>query len=192
MLQTDSIIWRRSELLGKMSDYKFKNMVATGELQRIHKGIYTYRGSDEPDNDMVLVQQFFPQAIFSIFTAASYHDLTTVIPRKVQITLPSSGTRRFVLPDYPPIEIFFSSDRTMSLGAERVELEGQMVSIYNRERTVCDMFRYLDKTGLDTAIEVFKAYMADIRGRNIQMLMEYAKKLRVYKYISQYVEVTVG
>lgn len=192
MVQKEPIIWRRQELLSKMSDYNFKNLVASGELQRIHKGIYTYRGSDEPDNDMVLVQQFFPKAIFSIFTAANYHNLTTVIPRKVQITLPSSGTRRFQLPDYPPIEIFFSSDRTMSLGAERIELDGQLVGIYNRERTVCDMFRYLDRTGLDTAIEVFKAYMTDLRGRNIQLLMEYAKKLRVYKYISRYVEVTVG
>ncbi len=192
MLQKEPIIWRRQELLDKMSYYKFKKMVAAGVLQRIHKGIYTYRGSDEPDNDMVMVQQFFPQATFSIFTAANYHELTTVIPRKVQITLPSSGTRRFVLPDYPPIEIFFSNDRTFSLGAERVGFDGQMVSIYNRERTVCDMFRYLDRTGLDTAIEVFKAYMADSRERNIQLLMEYAKKLRVYKYISQYVEVTVG
>lgn len=192
MSQTEPIIWRRQELLSKMSDYKFKKLVATGELQRIQKGVYTYRSSDEPENDMVLVQQFFPQAVFSIFTAANYHDLTTVIPRKVQITLPSSGTRRFVLPDYPPVEIFFSGDRTMSLGAEQIELDGQMVSIYNRERTVCDMFRYMDRTGLDTAIEVFKAYMADIRGRNIQLLMDYAKKLRVYKYISQYVEVTVG
>ncbi len=192
MLQAEPVIWHRYELLSKMSDYKFKRLVATGELQRIRKGIYIYRDSDESDSDMVLTQQFFPQAIFSIFTAASYHNLTTVIPRKMQITLSSSGTRRFVLPDYPPIEIFFSSDRTMFLGVEHMEIEGQMVNIYNRERTVCDMFRYLDKTGLDTAIEVFKAYMADIRGRNIQLLMEYAKKLRVYKYISQYVEVTIG
>lgn len=192
MSQTEPIIWRRQELLSKMSDYKFKKLVATGELQRIQKGIYAYRDSDEPENDMVLVQQFFPHAVFSIFTAANYHDLTTVIPRKVQITLPSSGTRRFVLPEYPPVEIFFSSDRTVSLGAQQIELEGQMVSIYNRERTVCDMFRYLERTGLDTAIEVFKAYMADIRERNIRMLMDYAKKLRVYKYISRYAEVTVG
>lgn len=192
MQQTGQVIWHKQDLLRNMTTYKFKQMVANGDLQRIRNGIYTYRDSEEPDNDMLIAQQFFPQAIFSIFTAANYHNLTTVIPRTVQITLPSNGTRRLALPDYPSIEIFFSNEKTISLGLKKVDIEGQTVNIYNRERTVCDMFRYLNKTGIDTAIEVFKNYMSDVRNRDINLLLDYAKQLRVYKYISQYVEVTIA
>jgi len=192
MPQTRQVIWHRQELLRRMTTYKFKQMVASGELQRIRKGIYSYRDSEEPDNDMVLAQQFFPNAIISVFTAANFHNLTTVIPRTVQMTLPSSGTRKLSMPDYPSIEIFFSSEKSISLGIEQVEVDAHTVNIYNRERTVCDMFRYLNKTGIDTAIEVFKNYMGDIRNRDINLLLDYAKQLRVYKYISQYVEVTIG
>lgn len=192
MQQTGQIIWHKQDLLRNMTTYKFKKMVANGDLQRIRTGIYIYRDSVEPDNDMLLVQQFFPNAIFSIFTAANFHNLTTVIPRTVQITLPSNGTRRLAMPDYPAIEIFFSNEKTISLGLEKIDIEGQTVNIYNRERTVCDMFRYLNRTGIDTAIEVFKNYMLDIRTRDINLLLNYAKQLRVYKYISQYVEVTVA
>ena len=131
-------------------------------------------------------------SLISVFTAANFHNLTTVIPRTVQMTLPSSGTRKLSMPDYPSIEIFFSSEKSISLGMEQIEVDAHTVNIYNRERTVCDMFRYLNKTGIDTAIEVFKNYMGDIRNRDINLLLDYAKQLRVYKYISQYVEVTIG
>lgn len=96
------------------------------------------------------------------------------------------------MPGYPPIEFFFTSEKTMDLGGQKVEIDGQEVKIYNRERTVCDMFRYMDRTGIDAAIEVFKNYMSDKQGRNIPVLLEYSRRLRVYKYISQYVEVTIG
>ena len=48
MLQTDSIIWRRSELLGKMSEYKFKNMVAAGVADEMLVQISYAIGVAEP------------------------------------------------------------------------------------------------------------------------------------------------
>lgn len=54
------------------------------------------------------------------------------------------------------------------------------------------MFRYLRRVGQDMAIEVFNNYMRDKKRRNLDKLVDYARQLRVYKYISKYVEVYVG
>lgn len=185
-------IWHRKELLQYMTIYQFRKMISSHKLERVQKGIYAFRAIDEPDDDMTLVQQFYPKAVMSVFTAASFYGLTTIIPRSVQITLPSSGTRRLTKPEYPSIEFFFTSDKTMEVGLETITVENYPIRIYDRERVVCDMFRYLSRLGLDAAIEIFKNYMKDKKKRDVDKLIKYSRQLRVYKYISQYVEVYIG
>ncbi|WP_019543472.1 hypothetical protein, partial [Selenomonas bovis] len=85
--------WRKKDLLAHMTDYKFRQMVKTQRLSRIQHGIYIFSPAKESDNDLVLTQQFYSQAIISMFSAADFHGLTTMIPRSVQITLPSQGAR---------------------------------------------------------------------------------------------------
>ena len=185
-------VWHRKDLYRHMTDYQFRKLIKSGQLERVQKGIYAFREMDEPDNDMVLAQQFYPQAVMGGFTAASFYGLTTIIPRSVQITLPSSGTRRLAKPDYPAIEFFFTSDKTMGVGLDTMTVEDHKIRIYDRERVVCDMFRYLPRMGLDAAIEIFKNYMKDKKKRDVDKLIKYSRQLRVYKYISQYVEVYIG
>lgn len=133
-------VWHRKDLCRHMTDYQFRKLIKSGQLERVQKGIYAFREMDEPDNDMVLAQQFYPQAVMGGFTAASFYGLTTIIPRSVQITLPSSGTRRLAKPDYPAIEFFFTSDKTMGVGLDTMTVEDHKIRIYDRERVVCDMF----------------------------------------------------
>ena len=80
----------------------------------------------------------------------------------------------------------------MEVGLETITVENHPIRIYDRERVVCDMFRYLSRLGLDAAIEIFKNYMKDKKKRDVDKLIKYSRQLRVYKYISQYVEVYIG
>lgn len=184
----DSRIWRRKEIPAQ----EFRRLRLSNKLTRVHKGIYEYLDSAQVDDDIVIAQQFFRRSIVSMFSAAHFHDLTTVIPSAVQLTLPSSGTRRPLKPKYPHIDFFFADDKIFRLGAESIALDGYPVRIYDRERTVCDMFRYLSRVGMDSALEVFKNYMEDKKNRDIDKLIYYSRQLRVYKYIGNYVEVYIG
>jgi predicted transcriptional regulator of viral defense system len=185
-------VWHKKDLLQHISNHQIRRLRKVHRIERIQKGIYAFCDIAEPADDMVLAQPFSPKAVMSICTAASFYGLTTVIPRTVQITLPSSGTRRLAKPDCPVVEFFFSSDKTMELGLDVITVENHPICIYDRERVVCDMFRYLPRTGLDVAIETFKSYMKDKKQRDVDKLISYSRKLRVYKYISQYVEVYIG
>ena len=188
----DKIFWRKQDILQQMTEHQFRQLINTKQLIRTRKGIYHYADTDFPDNDMILVQEFFPQGIISMFTAASYYNLTTIIPSSVQVTLSSKGSRHLVPPDYPHIEFFFADEKIIQLGIEIISEENHTLRIYNRERVVCDMFRYLSRVGIDAALEVFKNYMKDSKNHKLDQLIHYSRLLRVYKYIHRYTEVYIA
>ena len=175
-----------------MTEHEFRRLLNTKQLIRTRNGIYHYAHTDFPDNDMILAQEIFPEGIISMITAASYYNLTTIIPASIQLTLSSRGAHRRSLPDYPRMELFFADEKIIHLGIECVIEENHEIRIYDRERVVCDMFRYLSRIGIDAALEVFKAYMNDRKNRKIDKLIDYARQLRVYKYIHRYTKVYIA
>lgn len=189
---TNNITWRKQDLLQHMTEFEFRQLLKKNQLIRIQKGIYQYAHIDLPDNDMILAQDLFPQAVISMFTAASYYDLTNIIPSSIQLTLPSNKSRRLPLPSYPQIELFFAHEKILDLGIEIISVEDHPIRIYNRERVVCDMFRYLPRVGLDAALDIFKNYMHDKKICQPDKLLQYSRQLRVYKYIHRYMEVYIA
>lgn len=59
-------------------------------------------------------------------------------------------------------------------------MEHMKVRVYNPDRTICDFFKYSSRVGNDVALEVIKNYMLR-KNKNLQLLFEYATKLRVKK-----------
>lgn len=189
---TNNITWRKQDLLQHMTEFEFRQLLKKNQLIRIQKGVYQYAHIDLPDNDMILAQELFPQAVISMLTAASYYNLTTIIPSSIQLTLPSNKSRRLTPPSYPQIEFFFANEKIIDLGIEIISEENYPLRIYNRERVVCDMFRYLPRVGLDAALDIFKNYMHNKKNRQLDKLLHYSRQLRVYKYIHRYTEVYIA
>lgn len=70
---------------------------------------------------------------------------------------------------------------------EKNAVDGKTVSVYSREKTLADCFSRHNEVGLDVAIEALKFYMA--KGNvKVDLIMEYATKLRVAKTIRPYLE----
>ena len=90
------------------------------------------------------------------------------------------------------MEFFFANEKIIDLGIEIISEENHSLRIYNRERVVCDMFRYLPRVGLDAALDIFKNYMHNKKNRQLDKLLHYSHQLRVYKYIHRYTEVYIA
>lgn len=170
----------------KISSRDIASLSANSLLEKVKHG--HYRWNDDQD-DLELVQALFPQGVVSVFSAAVVHELTTVNPMSISITIPTNMFKPS-LPEYPPVEIFFAAEEIMELGVEDYMVENNKIRLYNKERTVCDFFKYSGRVGSDMAMEVLKAYVSG-ENCNLQRLMEYAVKLRVRKYIKPYVEALV-
>ena len=58
-----------------------------------------------------------------------------------------------------------------------------VITRYNKEKTIGDLFRYIKKIGEDIAVESLKTYLQNRKERNIPKLLEYAEVCGVKKKI---------
>ena len=70
------------------------------------------------------------------------------------------------------------------------EISGFHVRITDLERSVCDAVKYRNKLGLDVCAEVIRSYLRK-PNRNLSRLQDYAKRLRVFNTLKNYVEIAI-
>lgn len=165
---------------------KLSQMLEIGILVREVRGIY--RLADLPplsNPDLIQVSMRVPNGIIFLISALNFYGLTTQIPYKVYMALPI-GTKKPWL-DYPPLEVYWLSQKTYSSGIEEHIIDGIPVHIYCREKTVADCFKFRNKIGSDIAIEALKDYLHQ-PGQDINTLMRYARIDRVEKILLPYLK----
>lgn len=73
------------------------------------------------------------------------------------------------------------------MGVEEVVIANHKVKIFCIEKCVCDAIKFQNKIGIDVAVEILSNYLHR-RERNISLLMDYAKRMRVISTIQPYLE----
>jgi predicted transcriptional regulator of viral defense system len=166
-----------------------REMVDIGLLVKEAKGIYRIASLPPLSNpDLVQVSLRVPHSVICLISALSFHQMTTQMPYKIYISIPQNTKRPHI--DYPPIEVIKQSGKAYSTGIIEYELEGVLVRIYNKEKTVADCFKFRNKIGQDIAIEALKNYLHENR-RDIEKLLYFAKIDRVEKVITPYIEAVI-
>jgi predicted transcriptional regulator of viral defense system len=157
-----------------------------GDLTRIKRGVYAT--DDALANIMIDVDKIVPGGILCLYSAWSHYRMTTQIPSAHYIAIDRS--RKVVVPDFPAIQLVYQQPKILHLGETHDTIQGFEVSIYDRERSVCDAIKYRNKIGTDVMAEILNNYLSgnDI---NIDLLCRYAQKLRVYSTLKQYLEIKI-
>jgi predicted transcriptional regulator of viral defense system len=185
LLQAEGPVLRASVLRSaRFCSKDIASLIQSGHLQKIRWGYYVSPSVSAMDEN-ALIASLIPEGVFSLFSAAQYHDLSTVIPSSIEITLPV-GRRIPVLPDDVHVTIYKSVPTIYQLGIDTVQDQEYTLKIYDRERTVCDFFRMRLKIGKDAALEVLKNYMSG--KKNLQKLYEYAERLQIKGVMHPYLE----
>jgi len=173
---------RTAGFCGKDTD----ELIQLGYLHRLRRGYYVSPVKLSDIDTYTILSFMLPDAVISMFSAAQYHDLSSVIPQKIDITLPSYK-RIPVIPDDFQLKIHKAIPQIYEVGIQIIKKDGHPLKIYDRERTVCDFFRMRLQVGKDCAFEVLKNYMAG--RRQLQKLSEYAKLLQIKGVLYPYLEV---
>jgi predicted transcriptional regulator of viral defense system len=174
--------------MAKFCSKDIDELIKKGQLSQVRRGYYAWEPLMETLNDIEVVASLIPEGIISFFSAAQYHDLTTVIPQSIEITLPTS-MRTPALPGNLHVTIHKSANHIYPVGIETVQVDNHILKVYDRERTVCDFIRNRLKIGKDAALEVLKTYMSG--KKNLQKLYESAELLQIEGVIHPYLEVLV-
>lgn len=146
-----------------------------GIIERIGRGIY--RGSafeSELTNgvdDLMVTAQSVPKGIVCLLSALYLYGLTDQMLREYWIAIPNA----FKSPKRPHTRIVRM--RNVSLGLTTFTLGEFTISIFDRERTVVDAFRYLSH---EIAIKALQSYLKLPKNlQHLDRLSAYAKTLRV-------------
>lgn len=101
-----------------------------------------------------------------------------------------ANKRKVVIPDTLPIELYYWKKENLEFGIMNAEISGYHVRITDMERNVCDAVKYRNKLGLDVCAEVIRSHLRKLN-RNLTRLQDYAKRLRVFNTLKNYLEIAI-
>lgn len=161
-------------------------MAASGQLEKISRGLYRLPGSQNSEHESLLtVATTTPQAVLCLLSALQLHEITTQLPRQIWIAMPR-GSHTPTL-TYPPIKMIQYSGTAYTEGIESMELDSVKVSVYSLEKTVADCFKHRNKIGLDVALEALKEARSK-KNFDMNKLWHFAKICRVANLMRPYLE----
>lgn len=157
-------------------------MLNRGEIERIKHGFYKLKDYPWDENssftDICMAEK---RAVICLLSAASYYELIMLNPSEVSIAVPQNTDRISI--EYPPVKVFYFSEKHYESGIENVEIAGGFFRIYQKEKTIVDLFRYRNRLGEDLAIEAIKEFFRQDGRKKIPQLMQFASQSRVIKVI---------
>jgi predicted transcriptional regulator of viral defense system len=159
-----------------------------GSLEKVKAGLYKLSNSDVTSG-YVDVSKAIPEAVIAVASALTFHELTTFNPSKVHIAIPHGAKPKEI--NFPPVEVYYFRNAQYEPGIELENIQGHNVRMYNREKTVCDMFRYRNKLGEDLALEGLQNYL-NRSDSNLNELSNYMKICRVKTVMEPYVKAMIA
>ena len=124
----------------------------------------------------------------SVLFHYGYSDFT---PRKWSIAVPRSMSRKKLDVDALVLQPYYVQQDLYELGKTTDNFDGVILSVYDRERTICDCFKYRSRLDNEMFNKAINAYAND-KKKNLNNLSTYAKKLRVYKKVTDLMEVLLN
>lgn len=162
-----------------------KYLADKGKLERSSRGVYTL--PEVWEDEFVNIQSRYKRGIYALGTALFLSDLSDRTPAKYHMVFPS--TYNLTNPKRDNILCSGSKEPLYSLGVtELVTPGGNRVRSYCEERTLCDILKPKNHMDVQVVTDAFKKY-ASKKEKNIPLLSEYAKKLRVEEKLRSYLEV---
>ena len=162
-----------------------KYLTDTGKLQRSGRGVYVL--PEIWDDEMFAIQNRFKRGIFSCDTALFLWGMTDRTPNKFCMTFPA--TYNLTGAKKENIRCSQVIDDLYEVGLTEIGTPAHnIVRVYNRERTLCDILKKSNQTDIQLITQAFKEY-AKLQSKDISLLSEYSKLFRVSEKVRSYLEV---
>ena len=162
-----------------------KYLVDKGMIEKSSRGIYIL--PEVWEDEIFNLQNRFKRGVYSHETALFLWDLTDRTPNKYHMTFPMNYN--LTNPKKENIRCVQCKKEIYDLGIEEVTTPGgNAVRAYSAERTLCDILKPHSRVDIQVATEAFKRYVSN-SNKNIPVLSEYAKLLKVETKLRSYLEV---
>lgn len=166
------------------------NLCNTGYLERIRHGYYQLADWDTSSEEQ-LIATLIPKAIICVESALFHYGYSDFAPRKWSIAVPRSMSRTKLDIDALALQTYYVQSEIYEMGKTAADFNGVILPVYDRERTICDCFKYRSRLDNEIFNKALNAYVNDSK-KDLRNLSEYAKKLRVHKKVTELMEVLLN
>ena len=166
------------------------NLCNAGILSRVRHGYYELTEKSEVSEEQLLAT-LVPKGIVCVESALFHYSYSDFAPRKWSIAVPRSMSRTKLNVDVLALQPYYVQAELYDLGKTTDNFNGVVLPVYDRERTICDCFKYRSKLDNEIFNKALNAYANDTQ-KNLSNLSAYAKKLRVYKKVTELMEVLLN
>lgn len=157
-------------------------MVHQGLLTRIRHGYYQLADHNDLSEEQMICA-FFPEGIICMDSALFHYGYSDRTPREWSIAVPRSITASKLSIELFPYRLYFVQSKYLELGKTSDDFSGTTISVYDRERTICDCFKYRTKMDSEMFNKAIKTYVADEK-KNLAILSSYAKEMKLFRKIN--------
>ena len=165
---------------------KIRELLDSGKIEKLKSGLYTL--PDQNVHSFRIVQMAIPKSVIALISALAWYNLTTQNPDQVYIAIPQSEKPPKL--EWPPISVHYFSARIYQAGIRRIQIDGHDIQIYDREKSICDMFRFRKQLGEDIALEALTRYLNSEK-RDLNKLSEMMEISRVSTVMKPYVKAII-
>ena len=164
-----------------------KKMLDEGLIEKIKRGYYHWI-EDYGKSEVLIINRLFPDAVLCMETALFYYRYSDRNPAEWNITINKNVSRNRTKIDYPFIKEYRVEPALVTLGETTGKIDFIDVRIYDRDRTICDVLRNMNKMDKEIFNKAIQNYVKDPK-KNIPNLMQYAKELKVKKRVKDLIGV---
>lgn len=157
-------------------------LIKNGYVEKLKAGYYEWVDG-EPVSNAVVISKLFPEAIVCLDSALYLYGYSERTPLHWHLAVSKNNGKNKYKIDYPPMQFYFIIDKYMKIGCSKIEFEGHLLSIFDRDRTICDIIRYEKKMDKEMFNYAIKAYVQDSK-KNIRSLLDYADEMNIKNKVS--------
>lgn len=147
-----------------------------GKLIKLKHGLYRKADMFLNNQSFIDATQAMPYCVIARISALSFYDLTTFIPKYVEVDIPNGYRKPTIV--YPNVKIKNADINKFKKNIIRKKQGRYSFCIYDMEKTLCDCIKRRRYIGVDIVREALKTYLKH-SDKNIDKLFKVARKNHV-------------
>ena len=167
--------------------HNLSELTKSGQLERLRPGLYQLKG--KVIDDFVLISSNSNRIIFSHQTALYVHNLSDRTPNVFHISVPQGYNASHIKKRYEDLQVHYVKKDLYELGKTEIKSpQDSLISVYDIDRTICDII--IDREKIDKQIftEAIKRYFKSTN-KNLRQLIKYSRLFKIEDEIRKYMEV---
>ncbi|MCM1193782.1 MAG: type IV toxin-antitoxin system AbiEi family antitoxin domain-containing protein [Acetatifactor muris] len=173
-----------------IKNYEVAALCKEGIIERIRRGFYQLPHSSQITEEQLL-HELLPQGIVCVESALFHYGYSDFAPREWSVAVPRTASRAVKKIEEFPIKAYYIQKDFLQIGKVADRFNDIELAVYDRERTICDCFKYRTKLDNETFNKAVNAYAAD-KNKNLANLSKYAREMKLYTKVMNVMEVLLN